>query len=522
MWVLFACAMEASAPVVVAPVTACDQSWYQDADQDGFGADGTPETACVAPAGFSASAGDCDDTDASVYPGAEERCELVDEDCDGEKDERTDHQLARWYVDDDGDGYGANGTESDDCEEASGRAQDDGDCDDGDPSVHPGADEECDATIDRDCDGSTGCTYLDEMAEAVLALGYVVRLGDVNGDGHRDVFAGAGIALGSPNVDLDEDVTLSAPFLIPCDPGHDGHLVGAWRPFGGPVRYDFAADGTPSEVAALAGTVVCDDSSNCSEPEVSSCPDWNGDGEADVLVSDGLPDARPGVYFGPLTGTLTLSSATSDVQFEVDRSFFYNVVGAATGDLNGDGLDDLVGQTDASVFVGIGGTTGNVAADALVSVAVGQASNPVVRDLDGDGQEDLSLIDGESGAVLGFLGPIVSSMESAEAAITWVQSADGAGWTGFDAFADFGDDALPDVALTARELVDGTASGIYVYWGPLAGSYELADADDRMPSRNSAPLLRPTAVGDMNGDGADDLAVFDRFDGASYLVLGAP
>ncbi len=70
---------------------------------------------------------DCNDADALVGPGALERCNSVDDDCDGLVDE-----------DNDGDGVAA-------CA---------GDCNNGDPRVRPGAAERCNAA-DDDCDGST-------------------------------------------------------------------------------------------------------------------------------------------------------------------------------------------------------------------------------------------------------------------------------------------------------------------------------------------------------------------------------
>jgi hypothetical protein len=83
---------------------------------------------------------DCDDNDASVHPGAEEVVDGVDNDCDGSVDEET------TAYDDDGDGY----CEGPPCVNTS---LTEPDCDDNDASVHPGADEVVDG-VDNDCDGS--------------------------------------------------------------------------------------------------------------------------------------------------------------------------------------------------------------------------------------------------------------------------------------------------------------------------------------------------------------------------------
>ena len=75
-------------------------------------------------------ASDCDDFDATVYNGAVETCDGVDEDCDGIIDEGTP------CFDDDGDGFTENT----------------GDCDDANATINPAAVEVCDG-IDGDCDG---------------------------------------------------------------------------------------------------------------------------------------------------------------------------------------------------------------------------------------------------------------------------------------------------------------------------------------------------------------------------------
>ena len=74
--------------------------------------------------------GDCDDSDSEIYPWAFEQCDGVDNDCNG--------SLGSDEQDYDFDGYMG-------CE---------GDCDDYDYQVHPGASEICEDFIDQDCDGA--------------------------------------------------------------------------------------------------------------------------------------------------------------------------------------------------------------------------------------------------------------------------------------------------------------------------------------------------------------------------------
>ncbi len=124
-------------------------TWYRDSDGDGYGVGSVTTLACDQPSGFAAEAGDCDDDDPSISPGAVEVCNHVDDDCDGEIDEDTTPDT--WYRDSDGDGYGTSGVTTISCGQPSGFAALDGDCDEDDPAINPGAREICNG-MDDDCD----------------------------------------------------------------------------------------------------------------------------------------------------------------------------------------------------------------------------------------------------------------------------------------------------------------------------------------------------------------------------------
>ncbi len=136
-------------------------TWYPDEDGDGYGAVGDGMGSCVAVEGMTLETGDCDDTDPAIYPGATEVCDADvprDNDCDGEVDEAGAAGSAPWYPDEDEDGYGAESGAVDACSAPDGYVGTNTDCDDTDPTIHPGAPESCDegepgGPVDNDCDG---------------------------------------------------------------------------------------------------------------------------------------------------------------------------------------------------------------------------------------------------------------------------------------------------------------------------------------------------------------------------------
>ena len=111
---------------------------------------------------------DCDDNDADVYPDAEETCNGVDDNCDGEID--NDATDAVTYTEDaDGDGAGGvDGATTAACEAPSGYVTSADDCDDTRDDINPAAEEsDCADPVDYNCDGSVG--YEDADADGTPA-----------------------------------------------------------------------------------------------------------------------------------------------------------------------------------------------------------------------------------------------------------------------------------------------------------------------------------------------------------------
>ena len=94
---------------------------------------------------------DCEDGNAIIHPEAIETCNGVDDNCNGQIDDSAADARA-WFADADGDGFGSDTTTS--CEAGLGLVEMDGDCDDGNNVVFPGATEDICTELDEDCDGS--------------------------------------------------------------------------------------------------------------------------------------------------------------------------------------------------------------------------------------------------------------------------------------------------------------------------------------------------------------------------------
>ncbi|MCB9689197.1 MAG: choice-of-anchor D domain-containing protein [Alphaproteobacteria bacterium] len=228
---------------------------------------GLPEAYDVDGDGVTSCAGDCDDTRADVRPGLPEVGDDVDNDCDGDVDEDTPG------VDDDGDGL----------------SEDDGDCNDNDRNVNPTATEILANGIDDDCDGVVDAGTTDADLD-----GYDPVLGGDCNDADPTVHPGApelvdgidndcdyGVDEGTQGVDLDGDgyCALSAGCTDGSLGGDCDDTTMATHPGAPelPDRRDNDCDGSIDE-----GTATGDDDGDGYTEQGGDCDD------GDPLLSPGL------------------------------------------------------------------------------------------------------------------------------------------------------------------------------------------------------------------------------------------
>jgi parallel beta-helix repeat protein len=136
-----------------------DTVWYLDGDADGYSEGTSAGPQCSRPTNYyyagelTATSGDCDDSEGTVYPGATEVADdSIDQNCNG-------YDLVTYYQDYDTDTYGNTSVSQQvDGEQPAGYVTNDDDCDDTDIDVNPDADEIVGDGIDNNCDGTNPST----------------------------------------------------------------------------------------------------------------------------------------------------------------------------------------------------------------------------------------------------------------------------------------------------------------------------------------------------------------------------
>jgi hypothetical protein len=433
---------------------------------------------------------DCDDDDCAGSPD----CDGVDTD---EPDDTGADDTGEVPSDLDNDGYSV----------------EDGDCDDDDGAVHPGAEEVCGDGVDNDCDGAaTGCGLEGELVpdDALAVLRGEQRgifgkslaaVGDFNGDGTPDLITG------DEQFDNGPSASPGAAFIF------HGPLSGEQSSANADVRM------FEGQYGRSAGWWV------------SGAGDIDGDGYDDALIgainSSYAAQLAGAVYVvhGPGVASMSLEDADAVLLGEATDDDLGERVRPG-GDLDGDGTPEVVVSSESHdssrgvVYIfgttpsGVGSVGG--ASIQLTGAAAGQEFGKTYAGCDatGDGIDDLwvgSFKAGaaQSGAVHLFEGPVTANATSSNAdhTITGEAASDHVGYR-MECAHDISDDGKADMIVTAPTWNGGDGAA-YVVYGAGLGISTMASADARIYPTSTGQEwgLEPAIFDDVTGDGQTDFGV---------------
>ncbi len=504
--------------------------WYEDADEDGFGNVASTRTLCEAQPGWVADSTDCDDANSEI-PGANETCEVGDEDCDGALglNDPDVGPLNPAWADDDLDGWGDPAVPAVFCEALpSGLASNDLDCDDNNPQmtigwhwmldedgdgygvlpivvttarcIAPGTDMgpesevDCDDTqvaispgsheiphndVDDDCDGTVDEKIVDSLADFVDttwtldpdSANTIDIIRDLDGDGLDEVLVASPYALDFGRIDR-----LSAAGVVPWWRGAAGRTVGAGR-LGAGVDAD--ADGVFDLLLGLNGEF---------------------DGPGGFGWALGPHDAFP-------------TRSTTELDSVVLGAIYAQSFGRRldVADLTEDGRADVI-AADKSPTSSVWLFDTTLPAEGLSDLATQSVSNlgdgpdvAILGDVDGDGVSEWAIGDPTSSRVLLFSGITPGIQPAGDALATIVGTPYSAFGTWVVAVGDVDADGLQDLAAASNDPLTGGTVYLFSLPSPVA-PVQVADIEsiiaDSYCAKNSLG-----AVGDLHADGYTDLLV---------------
>ncbi len=256
--------------------------------------------------------------------------------------------------------------------------------------------------------------------------------------------------------------------------------------------------GTPGAVTPVFAAKV--DFAVGSSPKSVALGDLNGDGMPDIVVADNGAST-----VSILLNTMTAGAATPTFAAKTDLATGVGPCSVAVADLNGDGVPDIASANEYSATVSIlinttapGAAAPTFAAKTDFTTGTGPFS-VALGDLNGDGKPDLAVANYYSDSV----SLLFNTTPPGAAAPTFSVRTNFATGTGpFSvALGDLNGDGMADLAVT-----DSSAASVSILLNTTApGSVTPSFSAKTDLTTGTTPAS--AALGDLNGDGKADLAV---------------